>query len=282
MLLTTLLLALAAWPAAAQIIDTRSGEELSEQALLERLRASDLVLLGELHDNAAHHTARGQLIARLARKGTTVVAEHLPMDKRVAARRGGGGDDLKRALETAGFNAAGWSWPVHEPLFDAVLGSGIGLVGGNLPGGMSRQLATRGEAALPAALADAVRRSALTPAMLAVLDQDLVDGHCGKLPERYLPMMRLVQRATDASLAVALMQHRPSVLVAGNGHVRKDVGVPQVLRAVEPQLSVTSVAFLERSGEPPDLIKSLSDRYDIVWFTDGVQRSDPCENFQLQ
>ena len=281
-LLTLLLLAMATFPAAAQILDTRSGEELSEQALLERLRASDLVLLGELHDNAAHHASRGQLIARLAAKGTTVVAEHLPMDKRVASRRGSGDSDLRRTLEAAGFDAQGWGWPLHEPLFDAVLGGGLALVGGNLPGGLSRQLATRGEAALPAALADAVRRSALTPTMLAVLDQDLVEGHCGKLPERYLPMMRLVQRATDASLAVALIRHRPSVLVAGNGHIRKDVGVPQVLRAVEPQLNVVSVAFLERSGERPELIKSLSDRYDIVWFTEGAQRTDPCENFQLQ
>ena len=277
-LIVTLLAA--SLPAAAQIIDTGTGEALGEQALADRLRASDVVLLGELHDNATHHAARGQLIARFASKGTTVIAEHLPMDARVASRREGG--ELRPMLEAAGFDASGWGWPLHEPLFSAIVDGGIALVGGNLPKGMSRHLATRGEAALPGPVADAVRRAVLEPAALSLLDQDLIDGHCGKLPERYLPMMRLVQRATDAALASALMRHRPSVLVAGNGHVRKDVGVPQVLRAVAPRLRVTSVAFLERGSEGPELIKSLSGRYDIVWFTEGARRSDPCESFQLQ
>ncbi len=274
------LLTALALPSLAQVIDLGSGQVISEQALIERLRQRDVVLLGELHDNAAHHAARAQLISRFAGKTTTVVAEHLPLASRVAPRRHG--EDVRGALEASGFDAAGWGWPLHEPLFGGILDQGMTIVGGNLPAGMSRQLASRGEAALPDALADAYRRSPLTPAMLKLLDQDLIDGHCGKLPDRYLPMMRMVQRATDVALASALLQHRPSVLVAGNGHVRKDVGVPQVLNAVAPQLSVVSVAFLERDNESPELLQSLSSRYDFVWLTERAQRPDPCENFQLK
>ena len=108
-LIVTLLAA--ALPAAAQIMDTGTGQVLDEQALADRLRASDVVLLGELHDNPAHHAARGQLIARFAGKGTTVIAEHLPMDARVASRREGG--ELRPMLEAAGFDASGWGWPLH-------------------------------------------------------------------------------------------------------------------------------------------------------------------------
>ncbi len=277
----TLLLwaATAAMPVAAQIIDLTTGQQISEPVLVERLRERDLVLLGELHDNRAHHAARARLIAHFAGDDATVVAEHLPMDARVVPRAGTG---VRSPLEAAGFDAQGWGWPLHEPLFDGILASGMPVVGGNLPKGMSRQLAARGEDALPETLVQAYRRSTLPPAKLKLLDQDLVDGHCGQLPERYLPIMRLVQRATDVALADALLQHRPAILVAGNGHVRKDVGVPQVLNAVAPQLTVASVAFLEQGSERPELLQSLSGRYDFVWLTEGAQRTDPCENFQLK
>ena len=271
-----------AMPVAAQIIDLANGQRISESTLIERLRERDLVLLGELHDNRAHHTARAQLIARIASDSTTVVSEHLPMDARVAPRIVNDATDVRGPLEAAGFDAKGWAWPLHEPLFGGILGSGLAVVGGNLPKGMSRQLATRGDDALPEPLVQSYRRSTLSPATLRLLDQDLVDGHCGQLPERYLPMMRLVQRATDVAMADALLQHSPAILVAGNGHVRKDVGVPQVLHAVAPQLAVASVAFLEHGSERPELLQSLSGRYDFVWLTEGAQRKDPCENFQLK
>ena len=43
----------------------RSGEQITEQALTDKLRAQDIVLLGELHDNAHHHALRAGLISIL-------------------------------------------------------------------------------------------------------------------------------------------------------------------------------------------------------------------------
>ena len=51
-------------PALAQILDLSTAKEISEQALAERLKAADVVLLGELHDNPLHHAFRGRLIAQ--------------------------------------------------------------------------------------------------------------------------------------------------------------------------------------------------------------------------
>ena len=56
-------------------------------------------------------------------------------------------------------------------------------------------------AALMPPLDQAYRQSALTADAMRKLDADLVSGHCGKLPERYLAPMRLVQRATAISMA---------------------------------------------------------------------------------
>lgn len=272
-----LALLLVPFAAHAQIFDLRSGEELSEQQLVERLGTQDIVLLGELHDNPRHHALRAQLIARIAGVRTTVVAEHLPAQARVVL-----GDSLLADLEGAGFNARGWGWPLHQSLFDGIRSLGLPVVGGNLPQGFSKQLMMEGEGALTPPLQQAYRQAPLSADAARRLDADLVSGHCGKLPDRYLAPMRLVQRATDIAMATTLLENRPSVLVAGNGHVRKDYGVPQVIGALAASLKISAVGFYERDRNSPELIQSLAGRYDYVWLTDGAERSDPCDNFKLQ
>lgn len=261
----------------AQIIDLSSGQEISEQVLVDRLRMQDIVLLGELHDNAQHHALRARLISRIARDKLSVVAEHLPSPARVV-REGA----LLADLQAAGFDPQAWSWPLHAPLFDAIRSAGLPLVGGNLPKGFSKQLFSQGASALSAPLGQTYRNAPLSQAARQQLDQDLIDGHCGKLPERYIEPMRLVQRATDISMAQALLERVPSLLVAGNGHVRKDYGVPQVLSATTPALRVTAVGFVEADGMREELVQSLKGRYDIVWLSEQAERSDPCENFKIK
>jgi uncharacterized iron-regulated protein len=263
--------------ASAEILDLASGTVISEPALAERLRSADVVLLGELHDNPFHHKARAGFIPRFANGKTTIVAEHLPVGSRVTSTGQTSSD-----LETAGFNRDGWGWPLHQPLFESVLGRGYALIGGNLPAGFSKELVAQGQAAMALSMAKSYERSPLSDPARAQLEQDLVDGHCGKLPEKYLAPMKLVQRATDISMATALLAHRPAVLVAGNGHVRRDYGVPQVLSALEPSLKISSIGFYENGTDRAELIKSLAGRYDFVWLTDKAQRSDPCEDFKLK
>jgi uncharacterized iron-regulated protein len=141
---------------------------------------------------------------------------------------------------------------------------------------------SQGQAAMPLPMARAYEQAVLPAPARSRLEQDLIDGHCGKLPDKYLVPMKLVQRATDISMATALITHRPSVLVAGNGHVRWDYGVPQVLSVLEPSLKISSVGFYESGTGRAELIKSLAGRYDFVWLTDDTQRTDPCADFKLK
>ena len=261
----------------AQIIDLSSGKELSEQALVERLGMADIVLLGELHDNRLHHALRGQLIAHLAGKGRTVVAEHLPQGGPVSFV-----SDTRADLVAAGFDPAGWDWPTHEKLYEQIRASGTPLVGGNLPREQSRQIFMQGVTALPDRMAQTYEKSRLGADAEKTLNRDLIDGHCGKLPDRYQSRMRFAQRITDITLAHTLLDYRPAVLVAGNGHVRKDYGVPQVIAATAPQLRQISVGFIESSADSRELIQSLGGQYDVVWLTERTERKDPCENFDLK
>jgi uncharacterized iron-regulated protein len=63
------------------------------------------------------------------------------------------------------------------------------------------------------------------------------------------------------------------VLIAGVGHVRRDVGVPRML----PDGDVVTVAMIEVRGEmtaPPSLA------VDYAWITPRVDDQDPCERFR--
>lgn len=254
-----------------RIVEAATGRHLTRDELLQALRGSELVLLGELHDNPLHHRRRGELIAALG-PGSVVIAEQLTRGRTVAPQ-----GDLLGALQAAGFDARGWGWPLHEPLFAAVRAAGLPLAGGNLERDPVRRIAREGEPAWPADLAAALQWAPLDAGAQAALDADLLAGHCGQLPAARLPALRAAQRARDAAMALALLDAggRPAVLVAGNGHVRADYGVPRVLAALRPQARIVSVAF----GEPGTAPEPLAGRY--LWITPGVAREDPCAGMNL-
>lgn len=260
------------WPSSGErIVDLRSGRTIMRSELIAAMRASDVVLLGERHDNVHHHAARGALIEALGAR-TAVVAEHLPRRARVQF-----GPNLLVSLEAAGFEPQAWRWPLHEALFASVARAGVPLVGGNLPRDVVRRIAREGEAAWPEELAALLAGASLDDQAQAALDADLLAGHCGHLSAQRLPGMRAAQRARDASMFAALREAdaAPAILLAGNGHVRLDYGVGQLLAALRPQARVLSVGFLE-AGErvEPGL-------YTHAWITPPAERSDPCAGFAM-
>jgi len=65
-------------------------------------------------------------------------------------------------------------------------------------------------------------------------------------------------------------------LIAGNGHVRRDLGVPRILREVVPRARVLAVGLLERAKD--GALPAADDRrtYDLAIVTPHVERKDPC------
>lgn len=256
-----------------RIIDTTTGREISRAELLAQARQSDFVLLGEIHDNPHHHQRRAALIAELA--PTSIAAEHLENGQRVSWARPTG-TSVADQLSSAGFDARSWQWPIHEPLFAGLAQAWIGVTGANISRDLARRLVREGESALPPALATTLAAAPLPASAQAALDKDLLDDHCGQLPATRVPGMRLAQRARDAAMAtgVAALSERPAILVAGNGHVRADYGVPVALARLHPGARILNIAFLEseRGAEPHRA-------YTHLWITPAVQRDDPCKGF---
>jgi uncharacterized iron-regulated protein len=262
----------AALHAAPEIIRAADQKPISQAQLVQILNQADVVILGELHDNPDHHQIRGELIAALARPGLKIVAEHLTLGQPVDFGRG-----LLPGLESAGFLPKAWAWPIHEPLFRAIQKTGLPLAGANLDSQQTSQVfKTKGES-LPGELQAILKAAPLSKSQEEALHAELMQSHCQAMPASMLPGMTWAQRGRDAAMASAAMESTPSILVAGNGHAWRDIGVPQIIGRNKPELIVISVLFQERSV-PDSASGSAADplRADYVWLTAPISRPDPC------
>lgn len=267
-----------------QIRDTSSGLSLSPAELAARIGASDICLMGELHDNPHHHSRRAGLLSSLS-SGTPVVVEYLPQDARPVLPLTSDRADLLGSLSAQGFDARAWQWPLHAPLFSAMVDRGHIVVGGNLAQQTARDVARNGASALPPELRMVLDAAPLDAAAAGSLDDSLIQGHCGHLTAARLPAMGWAQRGRDAAMYATIveqMRKRPAqpatvVLLAGNGHVRRDYGVAQLLRMLQPQWRVLLIGFAELG----ETLQETDDRsYDIVWRTPAADREDPCLAFR--
>jgi len=249
----------------------------------ERLQGSTVALLGEVHDNAEHHRQRTVILRRAFEAGwrPAVVMEQFDLDRQADIERGRGDRprDAKHLIAQAGASR-GWQWGDYEPLVALALQFDLPLLAGNLPRAQAARVMRDGHEAVFGA--ERTRELGLDQkpdaAWQAAQEHEIDTGHCGALPRSTWAGMARAQFAKDAVMAQLLRQHaaRGAVLLAGNGHVRRDIGVPRWLPDRAPQ-SLLAVGFVEFGGEP-----IAADQFDAVVITARATRPDPCEAFRAR
>lgn len=261
-------------------------------------RNARFVLLGEVHDNPEHHRLRARWLSDLLRDGrpTTVLFEQMERGRDDAVRQAvalqpWNADAVARA---GGLDFDAWGWPLHQPLFIAALTAPHArLAGANLPTPAVRAVVR--DRRVPADLQALIDTPTWTAALQDRVEQDMNEGHCGILPRTQLAPMALAQRARDAAMAQAMLAvpaGARAVLIAGNGHVRRDLGVPFYLRAAGvPAVDILAVGLLETessAGADAQASAAAQDtqaaaepvRYDRVYRTAPAKRDDPCASFR--
>jgi uncharacterized iron-regulated protein len=232
------------------------------------------VLLGEVHDNADGQKRRLLALSRALEAGwrPAIAMEQFDRERQGdidRARRERPGDAAYVVAQAGG---KGWQWELYTPVVALALRYDLPLVAANL----SREDASRIVRGGLGDVFDAAERKRL--GLAAPLPEDVVTeqaavldrGHCGNFPKAMLPGMLNAQAARDAVMAAAMRSYedRGVVLIAGNGHVRRDVGAPRWLGA-DPGV-IYSVGYLEQaSGHEIGA-------YDRVVLVPARKRADPC------
>ena len=278
---------------ASRIWDVRSEAYVTEPQLVQALAGTRYRLLGEVHDNPLHHVIRARLIAAIAATGVhpAVVFEQFDPDRDAALLSAQKfGTDSDRLADAGHLDRKGWSWPLHKPIIDVALKLGLPVRAGNVPRAMFPADPSAADKDRSALWYPRLHEARWSEAQAAALRADIVEAHCGKLPETIVPRIVLAQRVRDAAMAQALVDDATSggaILSAGNGHVRADLGVPVYLHAPglhDSSASSVSLGMIEvnaddeRASDFPRQIVAANPGFDYIWFTPPAAREDPCAN----
>jgi uncharacterized iron-regulated protein len=245
-----------------------------------RLSGDAIVLLGEVHDNAEQHRLRLALLRRAFAAGwrPAIALEQIDRERQadIERARREQPDDAQHVIDLAA-PAAGWSWDLYRPYVALALEYDVPLVAANLSAADAKKIVRGGLADVfhPAALARLGLDREVPSDWQAAQEREIDAGHCHALPRTSWPAMARVQFARDAVMAEAVraQARRGVVLLAGNGHVRRDFGVPAHLRGRR----VLSVGFVERASVDEALAARA---YDFVLVFAPHPREDPCAGLQ--
>lgn len=264
-------------PLAGVIVDAR-GDRVDEAQVLSALASARHAFVGEKHDNADHHAIELRLVRhRIAsRPGSAVVFEMLDDAQRPALASLAAEDGLEAIRSKLTWPAKGWDLAVYGPLFQASLAHGK-LVAGNIGKPLIGRLYGEGEPVL----ADDPRFSTVAPASAATrahLLERIYQAHCQMAERESLGPMVAIQLAKDASMASAMADNAPALLIAGGEHVRADTGVPSHLRQREPEASRVVIQLLEVSAGENDAQPAIAEAgpADYYWFTPAAEAKDDC------
>jgi uncharacterized iron-regulated protein len=284
---TTLAFLLAA-VLAAPALASAQREDFGEQALAEEMARRPVVLLGEVHDNAAQHATRAAALRRLLAGGArpAIAFEQFDRERQAdidRARRETPPADktlAEHVIEQAR-PARGWDWRLYRPFVELALEYDLPIVAANLSRADAMRVATQGFAAV---FDEATRArfalDALPPALLAAHEKAVDDGHCNRMLADALPALARAQIARDLALAEAIRPYfaRGVVLLTGNGHARKDIGVPFFLTEAERAQAI-AIGLLERD-KPEE--GDWAQRFDVAFSTPVQGRDDPCATIPLR
>ncbi|MCQ4267053.1 ChaN family lipoprotein [Pseudomonas stutzeri] len=254
------------------IVDLRSGERLSAAQLVQRLAEADYVLVGERHDNPDHHALQLWLLQALAERRSqgSLLLEMLTPEQQPAVartqtqlRRGEPVEDLPTTLAWS----PGWPWRLYGPLVSYALAQPFSLMPANLTRAEIGQIYRE----VPHLPDGESTRAEVAEALRA----QIVDSHCGMLPDSQVPAMLAVQQQRDRRMAARLLAApKPTMLIAGGFHARRDLGVPLHLRDLGGSGNV-QVLMLAEVGE-----RVAAQQANFVWYTPAQPAKDYCEQMR--
>ena len=272
-----------------KIWNSERDEFLSIDEFTSLIEESRYLILGEKHDNPDHHSLQLSIINHLIRRDLVSLVAFEMMDTsfqnlldEIDLVDIGSQESLKEYLR---WDDEGWDWSFYGPIIYSVYSSGVALSASNLTDSKMMELYGLKELPLELDIFDELTRERLV--------QDIDESHCGLLPESQFPAMVRVQQGRDYSMAQSLVSgdgEQIKVLIAGNYHARKDLGVPKYLVASESELrddTIVSVSFTEvvpDVTDPANYLQSLNDLapHDFLWFTPVISEQDYCSSLRQQ
>lgn len=267
----------------ATAVATAAPVELdpSPASIARAMQGRKVVLLGEVHDNPAQHELRAAAMRQLLATGARPAfafeqfdREHQPDIER--ARREHPRDADYLITQAKGDPA--WHWEWYRPFVALALEYDLPIVAANLSRRDAMKVASEGWSALfDAAARRELGLDTLPGDFRRKHETAIAIGHCNLLPADALPAQARAQMARDIVMARSIRPYieRGVILLAGNGHVRRDIGVAFWLSANERR-NLVSIGLLERDDDASGTESPAE--FDAYAITERAERVDPCKD----
>ncbi|MFT7471570.1 MAG: putative iron-regulated protein [Kiritimatiellia bacterium] len=271
------------------IWDSQADKYIAADELLTRIEGVSYLLLGEKHDNPDHHALQLRTLDHVLQTDNVsavsfemMSSEQQPLLQDLSLSPQSSLEQINEYLQ---WDNDGWNWEYYGPLLHSAIQANVLLNAANISNEEMMQV----YGAPTAAEIEGV----LDEQTMVALEKDIDDSHCGMLPESQFPAMVRVQQARDFAMASSLAsntEQQLQVLVAGNYHIRRDLGVPNYLLSRQSSLKesqIVSLAFMEvdeASNDPADYLQQFGSvkAYDYIWFTPAVSDEDYCASLRQQ
>ena len=235
-------------------------------ARVDALLPADALLIGEQHDAAEHQQIGQQVVAHLAGRGLLAALAIEMADAGVSTAKLKPTSTEQQVQDALRWNDKGWPWAAYSLAVMTAVRAGVPVLGANLPTAQMRS-----------SMGDAKLDTQLPGPALKAQQQLIRIGHCNLLPESQITPMTRIQIAKDRAMAKTIedvaLPGKVVVLLAGNGHVNRQLGVPQHLPAT---LHIKAVHL--RAGNATD----DDSAFDSTWATPPLAEKDYCAGLREQ
>jgi len=188
-----------------------------------------IFLLGEIHDNPNAHSLRLDFVNKLISENEKPIVAMEQFDRETQQTLDvalSTCKDVSCVLKTS--STPGWNWRFYEPYVQLALDKKITLIAANLSNSDVRKVINNGFSAVysPVYIAD-YELNQIPSLIVRAQEKSIQDGHCNMLPAQAIGPMAQGQIARDVWMAniINSFQDQTVILIAGNGHIRKDAGV---------------------------------------------------------
>jgi uncharacterized iron-regulated protein len=252
------------------------GSKAQDTKPLSTVQDPRIFLLGEVHDNIHAHKKRLDFVKGLINGSSKPVIAMEQFDRNRQSTLDTAlsqCQDVDCVIQVAG--APGWEWSFYRPWVQWALDQKVTLLAANLSDEDVRKVMGQGFSAVYSSEEiSQLNLDHLSPVITAHQTRAIKEGHCNMLPTQAIEPMVKGQISRDVWMAKVINTTNAQliILIAGNGHVRKDIGVFQWLTADRKQQTQ-----VHGFSEQDDL--SSASYFDELHLVASFDREDPCKAF---
>jgi uncharacterized iron-regulated protein len=245
----------------ALLYDLAAQKAVSLQSVMPELARKRVVLVGELHNQKAHHDAQLKIIRAMAETGTSVAVgfEMFQAGSQSALDRWVSGQMAREDFQKIYYENWNFPWYLYRDLFDYARENKIPMVGLNVPRDITRQVARQGFSSLTDEQRGRLPEVAcrVDKKYMAFIRRAFGAHAHGNLNFTYFCEAQLVWDTAMAVHAIRYLEAHPDttmVVITGSGHARK-MGIPDQLR-LRADLPLTVILPEVPGAIDPDTVQT--------------------------